>query len=286
MAQTLHRLTAVEVAGAKTAGYFSDGGNLYLRVAVGVGNGKKKPPVSKGWIFRYTAGGKTRDAGLGGYPTISLAKAREEAERLRRLVTAGVDPIEARNKKRQAALLASAKAMTLEQCATAFIAGHEAGWRNGKHRQQWTNTLKTYAHPVFGKLPVAAVDTGLVMKVLQPIWSAKAETAGRVRGRIERVLDWAKVQGYRDGENPARLRGHLDNLLPKKSKVHKIKHHAALPYRAVNTFMASLRNETSISAHVLALLVLTATRTRRRLRLPGTRSVSTNASGSSPPPNA
>ena len=155
--------------------------------------------------------------------------------------------------------------MTFEQCATAFIAGHEAGWRNGKHRQQWTNTLKTYAYPVFGKLPVAAVDTGLVMKVLQPIWSAKAETAGRVRGRIERVLDWAKVQGYRDGENPARLRGHLDNLLPKKSKVHKVKHHAALPYCDVNTFMASLRNETSISAHALALLILTATRTSETL---------------------
>jgi integrase len=268
MARTLHRLSAVEVAGAKTAGYFADGGNLYLRVAVGLSDGKKKPTVSKGWIFRFTLAGRTRDAGLGGYPTISLARAREEANRCRQLVASGIDPIEARNEAHQAALVASAKAMTFEQCAKAFIEGHEAGWRNEKHRQQWSNTLKTYAYPVLGTLPIAAIDTSLVMKVLQPIWSVKPETAGRVRGRIERVLDWAKVQGYRDGENPARLRGHLDNLLPKKSKVHKVKHHAALPYRDVGAFMAKLREETSISAHALALLILTATRTSEALEAP------------------
>jgi hypothetical protein len=176
MTRPLHRLSAVEVAGAKTAGYFADGGNLYLRVAVGASKGKKKRTISKGWIFRFTMGGRTRDAGLGSYPTISLAHARQEAERCRRLVATGIDPIEARKEEQQAALLASAKAKTFEQCATAFIAGHEAGWRNERHRQQWTNTLKTYAFPVFGKLPVGAVDTGLVMKVLQPIWAEKPET--------------------------------------------------------------------------------------------------------------
>jgi integrase len=183
----------------------------------------------------------------------------------RRLVAAGIDPIKARNDERQAALIEAAKAITFEQCGQAFIAGHEAGWQHGKHRQQWRNTLKTYAYPVFGALPVGAVDTSLVMKVLEPIWAAKPETAGRVRGRIERVLDWAKVRGYRDGENPARLRGHLDNLLPKKSKLHKVKHHAALPYKDIGTFMATLREETSISAQALTLLILTATRTSETL---------------------
>jgi integrase len=265
MTRTLHRLSATKVATTKAPGYYADGGNLYLRVAVGTKTGSKEPAISKGWMFRYTMAGKTRDAGLGGYPTISLARAREEAERCRRLVAAGIDPIKARNEERQAALATSAKAMTFEQCASAFIASHEAGWRNEKHRAQWTSTLKTYAYPVFGVLAVEDVDTGLVMKALEPIWAAKPETAGRVRGRIERVLDWAKVRGHRDGENPARLRGHLDNLLPKKSKVHKVKHHAALPYRDIGAFMVRLREETSISARALALLILTATRTSETL---------------------
>src|SRR5215510_380939 len=263
--RTLHRLSPTKVAGAKTPGYLADGGNLYLRVAIGAKAANKKPTVSKGWIFRFTIAGKTRDAGLGGYPTISLAKARQDAERCRRLVAAGIDPIEARNAERQAAFITAAKAITFEQCAQAFIAGHEAGWRNEKHRQQWTNTLKTYAYPVLGTLPVVAVDTALVMKVLEPIWVTKPETAGRVRGRIERVLDWAKVSGYRDGENPARLRGHLDNLLPKKSKVHKVQHHAALPYSDVGSFLAKLQEQTSISARALAFLILTATRTSETL---------------------
>ena len=268
MARPLHRLSATTVASARAPGYIADGGNLYLRVALGTAKAGKKPTVSRGWIFRYTLAGKTRDAGLGGYPTISLARARDQAERCRRLVAAGIDPIAARAEEQQAALAGSAKAITFEQCAKAFIAGHEAGWRNGKHRQQWNNTLGTYAYPVFGALAVQAVDTGLVMKVLEPIWAAKPETAGRVRGRIERVLDWAKVRGYREGENPARLRGHLDNLLPKKSKVHKVKHHAAVSYRDIGAFMAKLREETSISAHALALLILTATRTSEVLDAP------------------
>src|SRR5262245_34172445 len=263
--RTLHRLSPTKVAGANTPGYFADGGNPYLRVAISAKAANKKRTVSKGWIFRFTIAGKTRDAGLGGYPTISLAKARQEAERCRRLVAAGIDPIVARNAERQAAFLAAAKAITFEQCAQAFIAGHDAGSRNEKHRQQWTNTLKTYAYPVLGTLPVAAVNTSLVMKVLEPIWATKPETAGRVRGRIERVLDWARVRGYRDGENPARLRGHLDTLLPKKSKVHKVKHHAALSYRDVGAFMVKLREESSISAQALAFLVLTATRTSETL---------------------
>jgi len=265
MARTLHRLSATKVATVRTPGYIADGGNLYLRVVVGVKAQNKEPTVSKGWIFRFAIAGRTRDAGLGSYPTVSLARAREEAERCRRLVASGIDPIEARNEEREAALAAAAKATTFEQCAKTFVESHEAGWRNDKHRAQWTSTLKTYAYPVFGSLPVGAVDTTLVMKALEPIWVAKPETAGRVRGRIERILDWAKVRGYREGENPARLRGHLDNLLPKKSKVHKVKHHAALRYQDIGAFMAALRGETSISARALAFLILTATRSGETL---------------------
>ncbi len=256
MARTLGRLSAVKVQGIKKPGYYADGGNLYLRVAEG---------GSKGWMFRYAMHGRTRDMGLGGFPAIGLAKARELARDCRGMVAIGLDPIEARDEKRAAASVEAAKSMTFDECAKAYIAAHETAWRNPKHRQQWTNTLNTYVSPVVGKLPVSAVDTGLVFKVIEPIWSKKPETASRVRGRIEAILDWAKVRGYRDGENPARWRGHLDHLLPAKSKVRKVVHHAALPYRKVGAFLAALRQQPSISARALAFLVLTAARTGEAL---------------------
>src|SRR5215831_1683903 len=256
MARTLGRLSAVKVQGTTRAGYYADGGNLYLRIAEG---------GSKGWIFRYAMRGRTRDMGLGGYAGISLAKARELAGECRSLLAAGVDPIEARNEKRAAATVEAAKSMTFDACATAYIAAHEAAWRNPKHRQQWKNTLSTYVSPVFGRLPVQAIDTGLVMKVVEPMWAKKPETASRVRGRIEAILDWAKVRGYRAGENPARWRGHLDHLLPAKSKVRKVEHHAALPYVQAGAFMAVLRELPGINARALEFLVLTATRTGETL---------------------
>jgi integrase len=258
MTRTLHRLSAVKVTGAKQPGYFADGGNLYLRVA---------PGGSKQWIFRFALAGKTRDAGLGSYPTISLVKARQEAERCRRLVATGVDPIAAREEERIAAQAASKEAMTFEACAKALIAGHEASWKNAKHRAQWTSTLATYAYPHIGRLPVSAIDTPHVMKVLEPIWTDKPETAGRVRGRIEAVLNWAKVSGYRDGngQNPAQWRGHLDHLLPARSKVRKVEHFAAVPYKNMATLMAKLREEIAISARALEFIILTATRTGETL---------------------
>jgi integrase len=223
------------------------------------------PGGSRGWIFRFTLAGKSRDAGLGSFPTISLVKARQEAEKCRRLVAAGIDPIAARNEARAAARVASAKAMTFEACAKALIASREAGWKNAKHRAQWGSTLATYAYPQIGNLPVKAIDTALVMKVLEPIWKTKPETASRVRGRIEAVLNWAKVRGWRDGQNPAQWRGHLDQLLPAKTKVRKIVHHAALPYRNIGAFMVTLRKHTSISARALEFMILTATRTGETL---------------------
>lgn len=192
---------------------------------------------------------------------MSLKKARELAAEAHALRRSGVDPIEARRARRASAALEAAKAMTFDQCRDAFIADNKTGWRNAKHQAQWTSTLRTYATPIIGALPVQAIDVVLVMKILQPIWSTKPETASRVRGRIERVLDWAKVSGFRTGENPARWRGHLDQLLPKKSKVRKVEHHAALPYGELPDFMVALRARTATSARALEFAVLTAART-------------------------
>jgi integrase len=256
MTRMLGRLSAVRVQSARKRGYYGDGGGLYLRVA---------PGGAKGWIFRYGGRGRRRDMGLGGYPAIDLAKARELAGDCRSVLAAGLDPIAARNEKRAAAAVEAAKAMTFADCATAYINAHEVGWRNPKHRQQWKNTLATYVSPVVGKLPVSAVDTGLVLKVLEPIWTRKPETASRVRGRMEAVLDWAKVRGYRTGENPARWRGHLDHLLPAKAKVRKVEHHAALPYARIGAFLAALRKQDGIASRALEFLIHTATRTGETL---------------------
>ena len=173
----------------------------------------------------------------------------------------GIDPIDARRAAKQQARLDAAKAMTFKECAASYIASHKAGWRNDKHAAQWEATLATYAEPVMGNLSVQAIDTALVLKVLEPIWTTKPETAGRVRGRIEAILDWAKVRGYRAGENPARWRGHLDKLLPARSKVRKVEHHAALPYAELPGFLASLREQEGIAARALEFAILTAART-------------------------
>ena len=154
-----------------------------------------------------------------------------------------------------------ARALTFEQCATAYIEAHRDGWKNLKHASQWQNTLKQYAYPVFGPLPVRSIDTGLVLKVIEPIWKTKTETASRVRGRIENILDWATVRGYRQGENPARWRGHLDKTLPKRSKVQKVNHHPAMPYESIGPFMKALRSRSDLSASALEFIILTAART-------------------------
>jgi integrase len=250
------KLSAMKVAalvrGARP-GLTGDGGGLYLRISRAGGTAS--------WVFRYRIRGKLRDAGLGSVETWSLAEARERARKLRQLRGDGLDPIEVRKSTRLEERLEAAKVMTFEQCAERYIAAHRAGWRNEKHRQQWGNTLATYVSPVFGALPVAAVDVGLVMRALEPIWTEKPETAGRVRGRIESVLDWAKARGYRQGENPARWRGHLENLLPKKSKISRVAHHAALPYPELPEFMAELRQQDGVSSRALEFAILTAART-------------------------
>jgi integrase len=236
----------------KRPGYYGDGGGLVLRVADG---------GSKAWLFRYKTQGRVREMGLGPVHDVSLAEARERAREARRLRRAGIDPIDAKREQQAAARLDAAKMITFSQCAAAYIENHRSAWRNGKHAAQWEATLRTYAYPVFGNLPVAAVDTALVIKVLDPIWSKKPETASRLRGRIEAVLDFARVRGYRDGQNPARWKGHLKEALPAINKVRKVKHHAALPYAEIGAFMADLRPREGGAAAALEFAILTVART-------------------------
>jgi integrase len=252
MTQRIHRLSAVKIANVKQRGLYADGGGLYLQVSR---NG------SRSWIYRFKQNSRARDMGLGSLTTVSLATAREMAAECRRKRLAGIDPIEHRQTDRREAQLAAARSMTFDQCRDAFIEAHRAAWRNAKHRGQWTASLATYVTPVLGPLLIQSVDVGLVMKALEPIWSTKPETAARVRGRIERVLDWAKVRGFRQGENPARWRGHLDALLPAHRSVRKVKHHAALPYSEIGTFMAALKTRAAVAARALEFTILTAART-------------------------
>jgi integrase len=266
MRQT-NKLAALTIDRLRVSGLYPDGGGLYLQVTQG-SNGAP----CKSWLFRFEIDGRERRMGLGSLAEVSLKQAREKAANARKVVSQGDDPIEARRAERTAAVLRSAQAITFDQCRDAHIAAHRAGWRNAKHAALWTNTLTTYVTPIFGSLPVRAIDTALVMKVLEqevldaegkgaPLWTAKPETASRVRGRIERILDWAKVRGYRANENPARWRGHLDHLLPKKSKVRAVKHHAALNYTELPAFMLTLRERQAVAARALEFAILTAART-------------------------
>jgi integrase len=264
MTRAIGRLTALKVEKAKQPGMYADGGGLYLRVT---------REGTKSWVFRFMLNGRPRWMGIGPLALYGLQEARGKALDARRLRHEGVDPIDARRALRAQERLEAAKAMTFEQCAESYIKAHRAGWRNAKHAAQWEATLATYAEPIIGVLPVQAVDTGLVMKVLEqevryapdkptaPLWTARPETASRLRGRMESILDWAKVRGYREGENPARWRGHLDKLLPPRAKVRKVEHHAALPYDELPDFMAALRTHEGVAARALEFAILTAART-------------------------
>ena len=225
---------------------------LYLRVT---------PDGTKNWVLRFMLDRRPRWMGLGPLALYGLQDARAKALDARRKRHEGVDPIEARRAERARQRLDAAKAITFKQCAEAYINSHRAGWRNDKHAGQWGATLSTYAYPVIGTLSVQAIDTGLVLKVLEPIWATKPETAGRLRGRLENILDFAKVRGYRSGENPARWRGHLAKLLPARSKVSQVEHHSALPYAEVPGFLVALRDQEGVAARALEFTILTAART-------------------------
>ncbi len=263
-------LTAVKVRSARIEEglqrkYLLDGGGLYLVLTLKVGAYVGTNPAdrcAKSWVFRYRsrATGKTVDLGLGSLLDVSLAKAREKAGKLRDQLQEGLDPKASRSAKVVKAKIEAAKAMTFDEAAASYIRDHSAGWKNEKHADQWTNTIATYVSPVIGTLPVGAIDLAMVRKVLDPIWTSKNETASRVRQRMEAVLGWATVSGYRQGDNPARWKNHLDHLLPQKSKVKKAENHPALPYSRLGTFMEALRGQSGTAALALELTILTAAR--------------------------
>ena len=253
MAKTINRLSAIKVNKINKAGWYADGAGLYLQVS---------KTGSKSWVYRYEIAGKERRHGLGRYsPTDnSLIDARIAAGECRKLRRQGIDPIEYKHQQNAAQRLKDAKAITFKECALAYIDTQKSGWKNPKHEMYWRNTLDTYAYPVIGELPVQQVDTGLVLKVIEPLWYTKTETASRVRQRIENILDWAKFRGYREGENPALWRGHLSIELPKRSKVKKVKHFPSMPYIEAPAYFQELRQVNTVAAKALAFTILTATR--------------------------
>jgi integrase len=218
------------------------------------------PSGARSWILRTTIGGKRSEKGLGGYPDVTLAGARDAARSVRAKVTAGIDPIAESKAARSALKAAAASGLTFDKCAAAYIEAKAPEWRNAKHAAQWTATLNTYASPVIGRLLARDIALPHVLEVLRPIWQTKTETATRVRARMESVLDWATTNGYREGLNPARWKGHLENLLPSPSKVAKVAHHAALPVSAVGEFMRELRKQKGTGARALEFTILTAAR--------------------------
>lgn len=252
MGRMTERLSALQVAKLTKPGYYCDGAGLYLQVS---------KTGSKSWIFRYVLAGKPREMGLGSFATFTLAEARQRAGDRRKQLADGIDPIACKREVILKKRMADANIITFDKAAAAFIEANSPAWRNVKHGEQWRNTLATYASPVIGSLPVSEVSTALVLRILQPIWTEKTETATRVRGRIEKVLDWAKVQGYRAGDNPATWRGHLSEVLPKPSKVANTGNHAALPWVEIGAFMATLRAMPGAGALAMELIILTATRT-------------------------
>lgn len=260
MARPVNKLSVRETQRDLAPGLYGDGGGLYLQVS-SLKDRAGKESRTKSWVFRFMLAGKARKMGLGDFDRVSLKDAREKARQAYGLVQDGVDPIESRRARRAALALERAKTVTFKECAEKYIAAHEATWRNEKHRDQWKNTLATYAYPVIGSLSVADVDIGLVLKILEPIWAEKPETATRVRGRIETILNWATVRKYRSGDNPARWRGHLEQVLPRRSKVSRVKHHTAVPFTELPDLMDELRQREGISAKALEFTILTAART-------------------------
>lgn len=252
MARLYDRLSALAVRQLQAPGRHPDGGGLYLQIT---------PTGGKSWIFRYRHEGRERQMGLGPLQFVSLAEARELAREARRQRYQGEDPLRGQTERRRAKAVASRKAIAFNDAMVAYIETNKAGWRNNIHVQQWRNTLETYAVPHFGGKMLHQIETADVLAALQPIWLTKAETASRVRGRIETVLNWGAAQGFREGENPARWKGHLEMILPAKSKVSKVKHHAALSYDELPGFMAKLSAQSGVGVQALRFTILTAGRT-------------------------
>lgn len=252
MGTGIERLKSLVISRALKRGYYADGGGLYLQVSA-IGN--------KSWVFRYRVRSpdptkrRLREMGLGSFNAVTLSEARVVARACRKQLYDGVDPIDSRRQAR------AIEVLTFEQCAESYLSAYSVAWKNKKHSKQWAATLAQYAYPVFGSKPVQEVTVGLVMQVLEPIWGTKTETARRLRGRIERILNWATTMGHRHGENPARWTGLIDRLVPAHRKIVRVKHHAALPFSDIPDFMMKLRAQDGIGAIALEFAILTAART-------------------------
>ena len=240
----IHKLTPLKAKNA-SPGKYEDGAGLRLVVS---------HSGSRRWVLRYTLHGNRREMGLGSFLEVSLAKARTKADEFRKQASEGIDPIESR-------LVEPLKIPTFTSCAAQFIRAHRRGWKNAKHARQWVSTMKTYARPVIGSKQVDIIKTEDILRVLSPIWTSKTETAKRVQGRIENIMDFASAHKYCDPLNPARWRGHLDKLLPKPSRVKTVVHHPAMPYTDLPDFMNELKLKSGISTNALQFLILTACRT-------------------------
>lgn len=252
MTRQLNRLTAIQIKNTKEKGLYHDGGGLYLQV---------KESGAKSWLFCYRFDGRDREMGLGSESIVTLAEARMKVQDARRLLANKVDPLEARKQAEAQVRLEAAKSLSFKECAIKFIEANKSGWRSAKTIKEWPRFFEIYVYSVIGDIAVKDVDLDLVLKIIEPIWTTKTETADRLRSRIERVLDWARVRGYREGENPARWRGHLENLLVRPSKLNKVVHHPSLPYAEVADFVAQIKCQPGMDARVLEFTILTAVRT-------------------------
>jgi integrase len=254
MTKAIHKLSALRIARA-SKGKLGDGGGLWLRVY---------SRASKSWFFRYGAQGK-REHGLGSLNTVNLAAAREKARLCREMLLNGMDPIDARKARTAASRIATAKTLAFADCADQYHAAHRASWKSAKHASEWRSSIAAYADPIIGKLPVADIDTAMVLRILEPLWPTKLVTAKRIRQRIESVLDWAKVHGYRVGDNPARWSGHLDQILAAPAKVRKVAHHPAMPYAELPAFLVALRGREGVASRALEFAILASARSREVL---------------------
>jgi integrase len=253
MPKKAKELSAIEVSRLTNRGNHAVGGVTGLYLYVNDAQGRS-------WVLRTMVAGKRKHLGLGGYPSVTLAQAREKARAAREQVVGGLDPIHERKEVASALRVQQATRRTFSEVAGAYITFQEPAWKNAKHRNQWSSTLETYAFPIIGQLSVDAITEHHVIAVLEPIWTNKTETASRLRGRIESILDWARVRGHRDGDNPARWKGHLDKVFPAQSQIRRVQHHQALAVTAVPAFMKRLANLDGSSALALRFLVLTASR--------------------------
>lgn len=253
MPKRAKELSALAVSRLNASGYHAVGGVAGLHLQVVNTN-------ARSWILRTTIGGKRKEIGLGAYPDTPLADAREKARKVKADIESGINPIEAKREARSKLASEVAKAISFKEAASAYITAHESGWKNAKHAAQWTSTLETYAYPIIGSLHVKDVTLPHILKILEPIWTTKTETASRLRGRLASVLNWSKVRGYRSGDNPAEWKGNLDQMLPAPSKVANAGNHAALHHDDIGDFMIDLRKIDGMGARALEFAILTATR--------------------------